>query len=94
MIKNIVASSKPAEKTFDDIVELMGDHNNPKSIPTVQRCLFKACFQKLGETVAKFITELKRLTEYCKFQDRLDEMTQDRLVCGINEERWQKRLLV
>ena len=92
-IKNIVAPIKPAEKTFDDIVKLMGEHYNPKPTPTVQRCLFNARSRKQGETVAKFITELKRLTEYCEFGDRLDEMMRDRLVCGINEERWQKRLL-
>ena len=92
-IKNIVAPIKPAEKTFDDIVKLMGEHYNPKPTPTVQRCLFNARSRKQGETVAKFIAELKRLTEYCEFGDRLDEMMRDRLVCGINEERWQKRLL-
>ena len=91
--KIIVAPIKPAEKTFDDIVKLMSEHYNPKPTPTVQRCLFNARSRKQGETVAKFIAELKRLTEYCEFGDRLDEMMRDRLVCGINEERWQKRLL-
>ena len=69
-----MALSKPAEKTFEDIVKLMGEHYNPKPTPTVQRCLFNARSQKQDETVAKFIAELKRLTEYCEFGDRLDEM--------------------
>ena len=37
--------------------------------------------------------ELNKLTEYCKFGATLDQMLQDRLVCGIPDECWQRRLL-
>lgn len=40
-----------------------------------------------------FVAELRRLTEYCDFGASLDDMLRDRLVCGINDERIQRRLL-
>ena len=46
-----------------------------------------------GEMVAEFLAELKKISKFCDFGDRLDEMLRDRVVCGINQERWQKRLL-
>ena len=50
--------------------------------------------RKTGETVTQFVTELKKLAEHCKFgDDLLQIMLRDRLICGINNECWQKRLL-
>ena len=92
-IKSLISPSKPTEKSFDEIVQLMSDHYNPKPTATVQRCLFNARSRKPGESVAKFVAELKELAEYCDFGAKLDEMIRDRLVCGISDERWQKRLL-
>ncbi|KAL5481688.1 hypothetical protein EMCRGX_G021912 [Ephydatia muelleri] len=37
---------------------------------------------------------LKELARKCEFGDALNDMLRDRLVCGINDERVQKRLLV
>ena len=39
------------------------------------------------------MAELKRLGEYCKFGDKLNEMVRDLLVCGVNDIRTQSRLL-
>ena len=36
---------------------------------------------------------LEQLTEFCEFGDTLDKMLRDRLVCGINDDRIQQRLL-
>ena len=93
MIKNITAPSQPSEKTFDEIATLMSEHYNPKPTVTVQRCIFNGRTRKQGETVAEFVAELKKISEFCDFGDRLDEMLRDCVVCGINQERWQKRLL-
>ena len=39
------------------------------------------------------MTELRRLSTDCAFGDTLSDMLRDRLVCGINEEKIQRRLL-
>ena len=49
--------------------------------------------EKDGETVAQFVAELRRLSEHCAFQETLDDMLRDRLVCGIKDSRVQRRLL-
>ena len=49
--------------------------------------------RKLGESVV-IVTELKKLSEHCGFSDaQLKVNLRDRLICGIGNERWQKRLL-
>lgn len=40
-----------------------------------------------------FLAELRQLTEYCEFGATLDEMLRDRLVCGVQDIRIQRRLL-
>ena len=39
------------------------------------------------------LSELRALAQWCKFGDTLDDMLRDRLVCGVNEETIQRRLL-
>ena len=43
--------------------------------------------------VSMFISEVRDLAQFCNFGDSLDAMIGDRLVCGINDEQIQKRLL-
>ena len=40
-----------------------------------------------------YVAELRKLTEHCNFGDTLPEMLRDRLVCGINNKKIQRRLL-
>ena len=40
-----------------------------------------------------FVSSLRELSEYCDFGESLDHMLRDRLVCGIADERIQRRLL-
>ena len=49
--------------------------------------------RKPGESVAMFVAELRSLTEYCNFGDTLKVMIRNHLVCGINDDAIQKRLL-
>ena len=94
MVKNIVAPQDPNTVSLDELEKLVGDHYNPKPTATVQRCLFNSRIRQQGESVAEFVAALKKLSEYCGFTDaQLKEMLRDRLICGINNERWQKRLL-
>ena len=36
---------------------------------------------------------LRKLSEHCNFGETLPEMLRDRLVCGISDEKIQRRLL-
>ena len=66
---------------------------NPKPSAIVQRFRFNSRVQRPGESIADFVAELRRLSPDCEFGATLSEMLRDRLVCGVREERVQRRLL-
>ena len=93
LIRNLAAPQKPSEVSFAGVVKLVQDHFNPTPSVIVQRFKFHSRSQKEGESTAQFVAELRRLSEYCKFETVLDDMLRDRLVCGIRDARVQRRLL-
>ena len=46
------------------------------------------------ETIASYVAELRALWQTCGFGDSLEDMLRDRLVCGVNDDRIQRRLLL
>ena len=80
--------------SFKEITELLDNHYNPKKSAAVQRYKFNTRTRHPGETVSTYIAELKKLAVHCSFErDALNTMLCDRLVCGINDQRIQRRLL-
>ena len=45
------------------------------------------------ETVANYVASLRAIAKYCDYGDTLNMMLRDRLVCGINHQVIQRRLL-
>ena len=82
----------PSTKTFDEIAEAAGKHFNPKSSSIVQRFRFNSRTWK-EEAVAEFVAQLRQLSEHCQFGDTLSDMLRDWIVCGINDQHIQQRLL-
>ncbi|CAC5398917.1 unnamed protein product [Mytilus coruscus] len=70
-------------------------HGSPKSKPSsiVQRCKFNSRSRQPNESVSQFVAELRQISEHCDYKATLDDMLRDRLVCGIKEDRIQRRLL-
>ena len=94
IIKNVVAPADPGTLSIAQLETAVGDHYNPKPTATVQRCLFNSRIRNEGESIPNFVAALKKLSEHCGYtDDQLKENLRDRLICGINHERWQKRLL-
>ena len=92
LLKNLMAPAKPSGKSFTDIVKVLQDYWQPKPSEIVQRFNFHSRVQKQGESVVDYVSELRRLSEHCGFQD-LENMLRDRLVCGVRDARIQKKLL-
>ena len=93
LIKNLTAPVNPAEKSFAQLVKLVGDHHSPKPSVIIERFRFNTRTHQQGESVANFIAELRHLTRYCEFGGVLNDMLRDRLVCGIENSHIQRRLL-
>ena len=49
LFKGFIAPAKPLEKTFDVVVTLMANHENPKRNPIAERFQFNLCNRKTGE---------------------------------------------
>ena len=92
IIKSLVAPVKLNDKSYSELVELKKNH--PKSSVIAERFLFNKRDRKQGERIVQYVAELRRLTEYCDYGTGLELMSRDRLVCGIQHERIQQRLLM
>ena len=93
LLRNLITLDKPGDKSYDELVKVLTDHFSPKQSEIVQRSKFYSRSRKPGENVSSFVAELRALADQCNFGGTLDAMIRDRLVCGINEDSIQKRLL-
>ena len=80
-------------KSYAQLCQLVKDHYKPAPSPIVQRYKFNTRSRAPNESVAAYVTALRELAEHCKYGESLQEMLRDRLVCGVNHETIQKRLL-
>ena len=93
LLSSLVAPSKPGEKTYDELVVALTEHHSPAPSEIVQRFKFNSQFRHAGESVATYVAELRSIAQTCNYSSSLDEMLRDRIVCGINDDRIQQRLL-
>ena len=93
LLSSLVAPSKPGEKTYDELVVALTEHHSPAPSEIVQRFKFNSRFRHAGESVATYVAELRSIAQTCDYGTSLDEMLRDRIVCGINDDRIQQRLL-
>ena len=93
LLRNLTAPAKPRERSFTDLREALSNHYNPKPSVMVQRLRFNSRVRHTGESVAEFVSALRALSEFCEYGETLNEMLRDRLVCGIDDERTQRRWL-
>ena len=92
-IRSVVAPTKPTEVEYKDLVQKVQEHYTPAPSAIVQRFKFYSCNRQTMESIASYVARLRALTQHCKFGDNLDTMLRDRLVCGVNNEQLQRRLL-
>ena len=93
LVRRLAAPKKPSEFTFTEIVKLAAEHYHPKWSLAVQCFRFNSRSRQVGETVVAYLAKLKRLSEHCDYGDVLQDMLRDRLICGIQDQRTQRRLL-
>ena len=66
---------------------------SPRPSEMVERFKFHSPNRKEGEGVKTYVAALRKVSEHCNYGETLPEMLRDRLVCGINNEKMQRRLL-
>ena len=93
VLRNLLAPDKPRDKTYAQLVKVLTDHFSPRPSEIVQQSKFYNRSRKPGESISTYAAELHALVAQCNFGETIDAMIRDRLVCGINEDSIQKRLL-
>ena len=81
------------DKEYNQLVQLLTQHFEPAPSEIVRRYRFNSRIRQKGESVATYVSELRGLAQFCNFGESLETMLRDRLVCGINDESIQRRLL-
>ena len=69
LLRNLLAPTKPAGKSFETLVEVMKDHLKPKPLVIAERFKLYRRNHHEGETVAQYLAELRWLTQQCDFKD-------------------------
>ncbi len=93
LMKSLVAPNALETKSFKELVDLVQLHIHSKPSAIVSRFRFNSCVRQHSKSVATYVVRLRQLTEYCEYGTSLEEMLRDRVVCGIQDERLQRRLL-
>ncbi|XP_049267577.1 uncharacterized protein LOC125756713 [Rhipicephalus sanguineus] len=96
LIVTLVKPERPTAAAYEKIKKAVREHMHPKPSVLYGRFLFYKRNQAQGESVADYVTALRRLAENCGFGDDtlpMDEMMRDRFVFGISNEAVQQRLL-
>ena len=78
---------------YADLIKVLSEHYDPTPSSIVQRYKFYNCVRAEGETIANYVASLRAIAKYCEYGDTLNMMLRDRLVCGINHQAIQRRLL-
>lgn len=93
LMRNLLSPERPGSKSYEDLVSLLKNHFNPKPSEIVQRWKFNSRNRHFDESIVEYVAELRKLAQDCNFGDTLTVMLRDRLVCGVNDDSIQRRLL-
>ena len=89
----MVYPQRPAEKTYNELVEIVTKHYNPTPSVTIQRYKFNSRKRGKDESISDYVAALSKLSEFCLFGERLNDILRDRLILGVNHKKLQHRLL-
>ena len=78
---------------YEDLIAVVKNLYDPKPSIIVQRFQFNTRVRASSESIATYVAALRSLAEHCSYGDKLNEMLRDRLVCGVNHDTIQSRLL-
>lgn len=88
-----LAENRPEQKTFEELCILMERHIRPAPNEIHERFLFNTRDKQEGESISEYVATLRKMSEHCNFEEKVNEHIRDRLVVGVKDEKIQERLL-
>ena len=73
LIRNLISPELPVSETYNEIVDLVQTHYQPKPSVMIERLKFNSRIRQTGESVSTFMTELRQSSKHCDFQKRKAE---------------------
>ena len=92
-IESLVGAETLKDLAYSNLVKKLSDHYDMVPSSIVQRYKFYNWTRQEGESVTDFMASLREIAKYCEYKDTLNMMFRDRLVCDVNHQAIQKRLL-
>ncbi|KAK9720111.1 hypothetical protein QE152_g22275 [Popillia japonica] len=83
---------KPELKTYEQLVELVQNHLEPKPSIYAERHKFRLRRQEETESIANYVAALKSLAKTCEFKQNLEENLRDQLVYGLKSDIIKQKL--
>ena len=71
ILRSLVSPVKPDTKPYKEIVKILNDYFSPEPSITLQRYKFNSKSREKGQSVASFVADLRQISEYCNFADKL-----------------------
>ena len=92
-LSSLCSLKKPKELPFTELLELLQGHYASKPSTVVALFRLNSYRKTDSESVQEYVARLRKLYAVCAFGGMLQEMIRDRLVCGIDSEVIQGKIL-
>ena len=93
LLKNLLYSKKPSERTFSENYKILSDYFSLKPTIITERLKLYTRNQTEEESIASYIVNLNNISSMCEFGGFLPEVLRDRLICGMKDVPIQTKLL-
>ena len=90
LVHNLLAPAKPASKKYQEIVDAITEHLQPKLLIIAERFKFHKRNKASSKTVFLYLAELRRLADKCEFEGYLDEALCNRFFVWILQQSYPK----
>ena len=93
LLCKLLSPALPKYKNFAALTTELKNHFEPKKAVIVERFNFYRRNQQVGESIATYVAELRRLATDCAFNVHFTKALRDKFVCGLRSEATQQHLL-
>ena len=73
LLRNLLSPDLPQDKSLDELTAILKGHFEPKPVIIAERFYFHRRNQTVGETIADYVAELRRLTTHCEYGTHLED---------------------
>ncbi|KAM3956799.1 uncharacterized protein ACR2FA_009241 [Aphomia sociella] len=97
MMCDLCSPSFPENKSYDELVQLVTQHLEPKRSEIAERHVFRLRRQRAGEPLMEYLQALKHLAATCNFGkcktcSTLEENSRDQFVSGLANDAMRSRI--